>query len=110
MTMNSIIFNGATIFYDSPLDFHVIRGKLVIDTESYGQKKVTKTKEKKVVTKKVFGSLAQFLRESNLKVGKKLTVKANNKKSIYGAYKNLGFTASIEDTNNPNEFLVTCRK
>jgi hypothetical protein len=49
------------------------------------------------------------LRESNLKVGKKILVNANNKKTIYGAFKTVGFTASIEDTKKPNEFMVTVR-
>ena len=108
--MNSIIFNGATIFYDSPLDFHVIRGKLMIDTASYGQKKEVKTKTKVVRTKHYTGSLTQFLRESKLRVGKKLVVKSNNKKTIYGAVKKLGYTANIQNTSDTGEFLVTIRK
>ena len=111
MTMPSVIFNGATISFDSPVDLYIIRGKLVIDTDSYGQIKETKVKAKKTKASHApTTGLTQFLREAKLRIGKKIVVKSNSKKSIYGAYKNLGYTASIQDTDTPNEYLVTCRK
>ena len=108
--MSSVIFNGATISFDAPVDLLIIRGKLVIDTKSYGQptEKKTKPKAKVETTNTYNGNVTKFLRQANLRVGKKLLVKANNKKTIYGAYKKLGYTASIEDTKNPIEFMVTC--
>jgi hypothetical protein len=110
--MHSVIFNNATIYFDSPVDMHIIQGKLMIDTASYGKPKAVKTtKVTKAKTTKgrAPSGLTQFLRESNLKVGKKILVNANNKKTIYGAFKTVGFTASIEDTKKPNEFMVTVR-
>lgn len=106
--MPSIIFNGATISFDAPVDLYIVRGKLMIDTKSYGVQPEKKSKPK---AKAAFsGGVMQFLRQANLKVGKKLLVKANNKKTIYNAYKTLGYRASIEDTSNPIEFMVTCRR
>jgi hypothetical protein len=110
--MHSVIFNNATIYFDSPVDMHIIQGKLMIDTASYGKPKAVK--EPKVTKAKTTkgrapNGLTQFLRESNLKVGKKILVNANNKKTIYGAFKTVGFTASIQDTKKPNEFMVTVR-
>lgn len=108
--MHSVIFNNATISFDSPVDLYIIRGKLVIDTASYGHIKETKVKAKKTKASRTPTGLTQFLREAKLRIGKKIVVKSNSKKSIYGAYKNLGYTASIQDTDTPNEYLVTCKK
>ena len=113
--MHSVIFNNATISFDSPVDMYIIQGKLMIDTASYGKPKAVKTTKTTKVTKakttkgRAPSGLTQFLRESNLKVGKKILVNANNKKTIYGAFKTVGFTASIEDTKKPNEFMVTVK-
>jgi hypothetical protein len=113
--MHSVIFNNATIYFDSPVDMHIIQGKLMIDTASYGkpkaikEPKVAKIKATKAMKTRAPNGLTQFLRESNLKVGKKILLTANNKKTIYGAFKTVGFTASIQDTKKPNEFMVTVR-
>jgi len=107
--MHSVIFNNATIYFDSPVDMHIIQGKLMIDTASYSKPKPVKETKVKTTKGRAPSGLTQFLRESNLKVGKKILVTANNKKTIYGAFKTVGFTASIQDTKKPNEFMVTVR-
>jgi peptidyl-tRNA hydrolase len=110
--MPSVIFNGATISFDAPVDLYIIRGKLVIDTASYtvDSKPVTKKKVKKSEANRAPTGLTDFIRNSNLRFGKKLLVKANSKKSIYGVYNKFGYRASIQETGKPNEYMVTCTR